>query len=454
MLKKNDIIRLEIISVTNEGNGLGKFDSTVVFVPETAAGDIIDCRIVKVNKRYCYGIIEKIVSPSIYRIESNCKLYHKCGGCALRHMSYQRELAEKESFVKDAFQHIGKLNPQFLPIIGSDMTEHYRNKAQFPVSADDDGRVFAGFYARRSHRTVPVTDCKLTPEIFLDITDFIIDFANSHGITAYNEQTAKGMLRHIFLRRGAHSGEIMAALVVSSDRDIDLFKKLALRLMDTFPDIKSVLLNINPEKTNVILGERIIVLGGQEYITDVMCGNTIYISMHSFYQINTPQAERIYAKAAEFAGFTGEETLLDLYCGAGTIGLSMAHKVKKLIGVEIVPQAVDNAKLNAACNHIHNAEFICADAAQAAKLLFERGERPDVIIADPARKGCTPQTLEYMAQMSPSRIIMISCNPATAARDCALLNDLGYVAQKCAAVDFFPRTVHVECVALMSRVKN
>ena len=454
MPRKNDIAGLEITALTNEGNGVGRLaDGMVVFVPDTAPGDVIDCRIVKVGKRFCYGIIERMITLSEDRCESVCPAAGKCGGCCFRHLKYERELAEKERFVRDAFGRIGGLSPEFLPIVGSGEKERYRNKAQFPVKEDADGRLYAGFYARRSHRAVKCEDCLLLPREFTEIAERITGFCNERGVKAYDELTGRGELRHIFIRRGAHSGEIMAAAVVTSAEHKALFTELAAKLSGEYPKLKSFMLNINPERGNVILGRRSLTLFGGDRISDTMCGNRVSVSLDSFYQINTFQAERVYAQAAEFAGLTGQETLLDLYCGAGTVGLSMARKAGKLIGVEVVPQAIENARMNAAENGIKSAEFICGDAGEAARVLYERGENPDVIIADPARKGCTRDTLEYMAKMSPERIVMISCDPSTAARDCAVLGELGYRAERVRAFDLFPRTAHVECVVLMSKEK-
>lgn len=457
MLKKSDVVKLEISGLTSEGSGVGRYENIAVFVPFTAVGDVIECRIVKVMSRYCYGIVDKILVPSPDRKDSGCAYFGKCGGCSLRHIDYAAELAAKQKIVRDAFTRLGgfaDIGEKFEPILGSRATEHYRNKAQFPVSADADGRLSTGFYARRSHRVVGGADCLLIPEIFTDICTDILSYANSRGVTAYDEALGEGLLRHIYLRQGEQSGEIMAALVVTSADCEQLFEPLAKDLSEKYPALKSFLLNINDRKTNVILGKKVIPIFGGEYIYDEMCGKRVAISLHSFYQINTPQAERLYGIAAEYAELRGGEALLDLYCGIGTIGLSMSGKVGKLIGVEIVPQAIENAKRNAADNGVSNAEFICADAGTAAAELYSRGLRPDVIVCDPARKGCTRDTLEAMAKMSPERIVMISCNPSTAARDCEILSSLGYGVRKIRAVDLFPGTEHVECVVLMSRVEN
>ena len=450
MLKKNDIVRLEIAGITNEGNGFCRAEGIAVFVPMTARGDVIDCRIVKVMKNYCYGIIERIVTPSDKRCEPGCEVYSKCGGCAFRHFSYGEELAVKQELVETSFRRIGKLEVPFEPILGSDNTQHYRNKAQYPV-AELDGRVICGFYSRRSHRVIPQTDCALQPKMFRDILDDCLDYINSNLITAYDENKHNGLLRHIYLRRGEYTHETTLCFVVTDIKAGRIFAPLAQELTVKYPDIKSVMLNENPDRTNAILGKKLICVAGKETITDTLCGRRIEISPLSFYQVNTSQAEKLYAVAADYADLTGNEMLLDLYCGAGTIGLSMADKAAKLIGVEVIPEAIENAKRNAAANGVENAEFICGDAGKIASVLYERGERPDVIVADPARKGCTKDTLEYMAKMSPERIVMISCDHATAARDCAILTELGYRAVKGRAVDMFPRSTHVECVILMTR---
>lgn len=453
MLSKNEIVHLEIIGMTNEGNGVGRYDGIAVFVPMTAVGDVIDCRIVKVHKNFCYGIIEKLIISSDKRIEDNCSAYVKCGGCSFRHFEYEEELRIKEDFVKSSFERIGKINAECEPILGCERTDHYRNKAQYPV-AEQEGKAVCGFYSRRSHRVTGTYDCLLQPIIFTNIVQEIMDYINLNNISAYNETNGKGLVRHIYLRRGEHTGEIMVCIIVTDLNKKNVFKGLAEYICDKFSDIVSIVLNENSKKTNVILGNKFSVLYGKETIDDVMCSNMVEISPKSFYQVNTIQAEKLYGLAAEYAQLKCDDILLDLYCGAGTIGLSMASRVKKIIGVEIIDSAVRNASQNAKKNGILNSEFICGDAGRVAEVLYNRGERPDIIIVDPARKGCDKTTLEYMAKMNPDRIVMISCNPATAARDCAILYELGYEVKKYRAVDLFPRTTHVECVVLMSRVEK
>lgn len=446
-MKKNDIIKLKIDGISNEGNGVGRYEGMAVFVPFTAIGDEINCRIVKLKKTFAYGIVEDIINPSNDRIEPDCCTYRKCGGCSFRHISYEAELKAKQSFVKDSFERIGKLSVPFDDIVGCKDIYHYRNKAQYPV-CEKNGRLRCGFYSKRSHRIVDNRDCSLQPENFNEIVNFTAELLSEKGFTAYDEESGNGQIRHIYIRHGFNTEEIMLCIVATENSKH--FKDISAEISNKFSKIKSIVLNINPNRTNVILGSQNIVLFGKAYITDIMCGNKVRISPHSFYQINTPQAEKLYSIAKEYANLKGDETLLDLYCGIGTIGFSMVESIKKLIGVEIVPDAVENAKLNAELNGIESAEFICGDAGTVANMLIELGETPDIIIADPARKGCDSVSLDAMIKMSPKKIIMVSCNPSTAARDVRYLCDNGYEFTKGQAVDMFPRTTHVETVVMLS----
>lgn len=450
-MQKNDIIEIEITALTSEGSGVGRHGGMAVFVPKTAVGDVIEARIVKVLKSYAYGKIERVITPSPDRIENDCPAFGKCGGCVYRHISYAAELAAKEQIVRDAFERIGGLSPEFLPIVGSELIERYRNKLQMPLARTDGGEIVSGFFSERTHRVVPVEDCRLQPEIFSEIVSFVKQMCAKLKISIYNEQKHEGVLRHFYLRKGSKSGEICAVIVAR--RNVPEFKKIAAELMEKFPEIKGVVLNLNPDKTNVILGEREVTLEGCADISDEMCGVRLDISPKSFYQVNTPQAERLYKQAARFADLAepGGKTLLDLYCGIGSIGLSMASEAKKIIGAEIVPEAVENARKNALQSGFQNAEFLCADAAEAAERLAEGGLSPDVILLDPPRKGCGAETISACVKMSPERIVMISCNPATAARDCKLFSESGYKIEKVRAFDLFPRTRHIECVVKLTK---
>lgn len=447
-MEKNEIVPLKITGLTSEGSGIARYDGKAVFVPFSAVGDEIEARILKDCKSYAYAKIESLTKPSEDRIENDCPVFGKCGGCVFRHISYDAELRAKESAVRDAFERIGKLSPEFLPIERSDFTERYRNKLQMPT-ARVDGKLEAGFFAPRSHRLIPVSDCKLQPKIFSEITGFIAAEASSLHISAYNEEKHDGVLRHIFLRKAANKADGGLCCVLVARRNVPEFKALARKICGRFPEVTGVVLNINPAKTNVILGEKDILLSGKAEIFDEMCGVTLKISPKSFYQVNTKAAEKLYRKAADFAG--NAEVILDLYCGTGAVGLSMARNAKKLIGAEIVPVAVENARENALSCGITNAEFIAADAGIAAETFKKRGISPDVILLDPPRKGCDEQTLRACAQMNPQKIVMISCNPATAARDCKFLCENGFTLEKVQPFDLFPRTQHVETVCLLQR---
>ncbi len=450
-MKKNETITLEITGMTAEGNGVGRSgDGMAVFVPLTAVGDVIDCKIVKVTKSYAYGIIDRIIAPSPDRTESGCPVSAKCGGCTFRHMSYSAELAVKDKLVRDAFLRLGGFSDiPFEDICGGD-EDFYRNKAQYPV-AEQNGKLICGFYSKRSHRVVPFTDCRLQPKVFGDITSECLRLANEKNIPAYSEENGSGVLRHIYIRRGFHSGEIMVCFVVKDKSRRNDFSRIAKKLSDRFGDIKSVILNVNPKNTNVIMGTENITLYGSDEITDILCGKTITLSPMSFYQVNTAQAERLYRCGMDYAELTGNETVLDLYCGAGTIGLAFSDKAKKIIGCEIVPEAIENAKKNAELNKVKNAEFYCGDAGELAAKLADEGTVPDIAVIDPPRKGCEKLTLDSLVRMSPAKIVMISCNPATAARDAKYLAENGYSLKKARAFDLFPRTGHIETVVLLSK---
>ena len=452
-LKKNDEIRLKIESVSSLGSGVAHFGDMAVFVANTAAGDDIIAHVIKVKKTYAVAKIKKILSPSKDRQAQDCESFERCGGCAYRHITYEAEKKIKYEKVRDALQRIGHLDIMPKDIIGAEVTDRYRNKAQYPVGISDKGDVTIGFYSPKSHRVTDSMNCLLQPEEFSVILKCIRSWILTSGVTIYNEETGRGTLRHIYIRRGYHTGETMVCLVING-RKVPKAETLVSSLLDTDPNIKNILLNINEEKTNVILGQECESLHGDGYITDILCERKIRISPLSFYQVNTEQTEKLYAKAKEYACLTGEETLLDLYCGAGTIGLSMADRVKKLIGVEVIPEAIEDAKINAGLNNIENAEFICDDAKGAAKTLFERGIRPDVIVLDPPRKGCSREVLETVSQMKPERVVYVSCDPSTLARDCEIMKELGYEVKEATPVDLFPRTVHVECVVLLTKVHN
>lgn len=451
MLRKNEVYETEITGMTAEGSGVARIDGMAVFVPMTAVGDHLRVKIVKVLKHYAFGIIDTILEEGEGRTAVDCPVFRQCGGCVFRHVEYRTELGYKADVVRDAFERIGRLHPVFEEIAGDGTRCGYRNKAQYPV-AEQDGKLVCGFYARHSHRVIPFTGCLLQPPLFTEILDYLLPLLQHAGLRAYREAEHSGILRHIYLRQGYHSGEVALCFVVrkSVARSV---KHLLPDLRERFPQIVSITESINPDRTNVILGKNVVLLDGKPTITDTMCGNEVELSPLSFYQVNTAQAERLYGIAKEYAQLSGGELLLDLYCGAGTIGLSMADCAGNLIGAEIVPEAVENARQNAERNGVQNAEFYCGDAGEIAAKLQTDGLKPDVIILDPPRKGCDSAAISAAVAMAPERIVMISCNPATAARDAAAFAEQGYMAEKVRSVDLFPGTSHVECVVLMSRDK-
>ena len=448
MLKKNDEFNLKITGYTSEGGGVGKFDGQAVFVENTAIGDEILCHIIKAKNTYAIGKAMKIIKPSKSRIEPECEAFKSCGGCSFAHIKYEEELKAKELKVIDAFKRIGGISPEFSPIIPSPETTRYRNKAQYPVRREN-GILNIGFYAKKSHRVIDGGDCLLQPVEFTEIIEIFRKWINDNNITVYSENTNLGLLRHIYLRKAFATGEIMVCVVING-KTLP-FYEILLEELKSISGFKTLVLIANRKNTNVVLGDECISLYGDGYITDILCGVKVKISPLSFYQVNRNGAERLYNKAAEYAGLTGEEDILDLYCGTGTIGLSMAQKVKSLIGVEIIPEAIDDAKINAELNNIKNARFICGDASLAAEKLKDEGITPQVIILDPPRKGCAEELLKTVARINPQKIVYVSCDPATLARDCARLLELGYSVNEVTPVDMFPRTSHVESVALLTQ---
>ena len=453
-LQKNQILTLRIERLSSDGSGVAHSpDGETVFVPGAAPGDEADVRIVKDCKRYAFGILDHLRTPSPDRIPVDCAVAGPCGGCSLRHLDYTAELRAKQENVTDAFRRIGGLDVPVLDICPSPEVDRYRNKVQFPVGLDKNGNPCIGFYAGRTHRIVPCPDCKLQPGVLNDIGNALCRFFAENGIQPYNEETGRGLVRHIFLRRGAHSGQIMVCLVCTRP-NLPHADALCTRLREQFADIATILLNVNSKNTNVILGTETHTLYGPGYIEDTLCGVPVQLGPLSFYQVNTLAAERLYGIAAQYAQLTPDDLLLDLYCGMGTIGLSMVDHCRELVGVEIVPEAIESAKANAARMGDAVAAkscFFCADAGQAATRLAAEGLHPDVVMLDPPRKGCDEATLSAVVRMAPRRVVYVSCNPATAARDAAWLEQNGYHAEKVQPVDLFPRTKHVETVVLLSK---
>lgn len=446
MIKKNDEIVLEICDYTTDGSGVGRFEGMAVFVPLTAVGDTARVKILKVKKTYAYGKLIELIEKSQNRQDDTCSAFSRCGGCAYRHITYEAEKALKTQKVYETIKRIGGVDLEPQPIL-FDNDCRYRNKAQYPVGPD--GKV--GFYAFHSHRIIPCDDCLLQPEIFGILTAVTEKWIKENNISIYNEESHSGLLRHIYIRKADKTGEIMFTAVINGRR-LPFADKLVeeLRLV-AGEDLKSVMININTLDTNVILGNECICLFGSPYITDILCGVRVRLSALSFYQVNRTMAEKLYKKAAEYACPQGK-TVLDLYCGAGTIGLSMANEAKEIIGVEIIPQAVEDAKFNAKENGIENARFLCADAAAAAEQLAKENLTPDVVIVDPPRKGCSEDLIEIITQkFAPERVVYVSCDPATLARDIKIFGSMGYTLAEYTPADLFPKTAHVECCALLSK---
>jgi len=455
-LQKNQVIPLEITSMSHMGEGVGRSEcGIVVFVPMSAVGDFLQVRVVKVLSNRAYGIIESIDTPSPDRAENDCPVYRICGGCSMRHISPAAELRVKEGFVRESLKRIGGFSLELEPAIDSPCYERCRNKASYPVrnvnvNVNVNGKVTSGLYARRSHRLVEVSDCLLQPAFFADITACVCSFCDEFGVSAYDEENHSGVLRHIVIRVAEKTGQVMVCLVINAAK-LPHAEILTGRLCSVCPEIKTIVVDYNTQKTNVITGGRQSVIFGGGAIEDEICGIKVELSAGSFYQVNRDVAEMMYNTALEYAAPKKSDILLDMYCGTGTIGLSMAHAVKEVIGIEISQRAVRDARKTAQRSNIENVRFICADAAEAVGMLAHENTRPDIIIIDPPRAGTDKAVLTNIGNMAPAKIVYISCNPATLARDVAYLAEYGYTPTKGRAANMFARTSHVESVVLLVR---
>lgn len=455
--KKEDLITLVIEDMGIDGEGIGKIDGFPFFVKDAVIGDEIEAKIIKVKKGYAYARLVKIITPSKERTEPRCQYHKQCGGCQIQALRYERQLLFKEEKVRNNLQRIGGFSAELLervmePIIGMDQPYHYRNKAQFPVRADKNGEIVTGFYAGRTHVIIPNTDCALGVEENKGILETVLQYMEENRVAPYNEAMGEGIVRHILIRKGFATGEIMTCVIINADA-----LPYQEKLVDALSDIKgmtSIAININKDKTNVIMGKTCRTIWGNDAITDVIGGISFSISPMSFYQVNPIQTEKLYSMALEYAGLTGAETVCDLYCGIGTISLFMAKKAKKVYGVEIVEQAVEDARKNAERNHIGNAEFYAGKAEEVLPRLYEEnGLYADVVCVDPPRKGCDEECLATMVKMAPKRIVYVSCDSATLARDLKYLCVNGYEVKRICPVDMFPQTVSVETVCLLSNRK-
>lgn len=452
MEEKNDVFTIKITDLNPDGNGVGRTETgRVVFVPLTAPGDLCEVKVIKVCSGYLVARLEKIIEPSPDRVIPACPVFNKCGGCSYGHITYEKEKQLKEDMVRSAFKHIAGLDVKVNPLVSVNQ-ERYRNKVQYPVSKEDSF-VF-GYYARHSHRVVPHKECLLQDAVFCEIAEELCKIFDEKGFSAYDETGGTGLIRHIYLRK-TRMGEVSVCVVINADAMPDQ-QKIAERIRARFPQVKSFFININKKKSNVILGGRNVLIAGEPFITETLCGKRFSLSPSSFFQVNSDAAEKLYEKAAEYAALSEGETLLDLYCGTGTIGLCIAKENNSLCGVEIVSEAVENAKQNAAANgrKASNTLFVCGDAVNGMQECEKRFGKPAVVVVDPPRKGLAKELIDDIAAAEPKRVVYISCNPATLARDVKLFAEHGYLPQEATPFDMFPRTAHVECVVLMQNVKN
>ena len=481
-MKKNDEFEIDITDIGNEGEGIGKYEGMTFFIKGGVPGDRILAGATKLKKTYGYARLVKVIKASPFRVTPKCPISEKCGGCQIQSLSYEKQLKLKERKITENLIRIGGFSPEFIkehmdPIVGMEEPFHYRNKAQYPIGTDKGNQPIAGFYAGRTHSIIPNTKCYLGAEENEEILNIILSYMKEYKVEAYDETTGKGLVRHVLIRKGFSTGELMVCLVINKNITELPYQEPLIRKLAEIPGMKSISLNINTENTNVIMGNKVHTIWGETTISDIIhvrdmqkegypfTGDalTFKISPLSFYQVNPVQTEKLYSLALEYAGLTGKETVWDLYCGIGTISLFMAGSAKQVYGVEIVPQAIDDAKENAERNGITNARFFVGKAEEVLPAFYEGkiGDKkasddmlhPDVIVVDPPRKGCDEACLSTMLKMQPERIVYVSCDSATLARDLKILCDGGYEIQKIRGVDQFAMTVHVETVCLLSKRK-
>ena len=446
--KKNASLTLEITGYTAEGMGVARWEGRVVFIPGTILGEHWEVQLLKVKTNVAWGRAVRLLAPSPERVELDCPLAGRCGGCQYRHMTYEEELRAKRQRVQDALSRVGGVSLELPQVLGAETPLRYRNKVQFPVAQEKRG-LAVGYYRARSHDVLDVDDCLLQPEAVTTLRRAFKGWMERYRVPAYDEGTCQGLIRHLYVRTN-QAGEALCCVVANGTR-LPHAPELVQALRQAVPSLAGLVLNTNTKDTNVILGPNYRTIWGRDFLEERLCGMTFRLSVPSFFQINRAQTERLYAQALEFAGLTGRETVLDLYCGIGTISLALAQRAGQVIGAEIVPEAVQDAQANAVRNQVPNARFLCGDAGEAAFQLAAEGIRPQVICVDPPRKGLAPEVPEILASMAPERIVYVSCDPATLARDVKRFGELGYPAVKARAVDLFPRTAHVETVVLLGR---
>ncbi|MCX7921219.1 MAG: 23S rRNA (uracil(1939)-C(5))-methyltransferase RlmD [Clostridia bacterium] len=447
---KNEEYTIEITGMTHEGQGVGRVNNFTVFIDGALVGEKVRIKVIKINKNYGVGKLLEILTPSSQRTTPFCAHYKRCGGCGIQHMNYQAQLQFKTNTVKDNIRRLGKLEDVVIhDTIGMENAMNYRNKAQYPVG-QVKGNTLIGFYATRSHDIIDITSCGIQSSVSDKVRQVCKDFIIKNNIEIYDEEKGTGLIRHIMTRVGYKTGEVMVVVVINKD-DLPRKQQLVKELTSAIPEIRSILLNINKKKTNVILGDRNVKLYGEEVITDYIGRYKFNISPLSFFQVNPVQTEVLYSKALEYAGLTGKETVFDLYCGIGTISLFLSEKAKKVYGVEVVEEAIDDARENARINGVENIEFMVGEAERVIPEVYKSGVTADVVVVDPPRKGCDEVLLETLVDMQPQRIVYVSCNPSTLARDLKYLEEKGYKAVEVQPVDMFPQTAHVETVVLIER---
>jgi 23S rRNA (uracil1939-C5)-methyltransferase len=446
-VQKNEYYDVTVQDLTHDGAGVAKIDGFPIFIQNALPDEEVKIKVIKVKKGYAFGRLEEIYKPSPYRVDAPCPIYKQCGGCQLQHLSYEGQLVAKRKQVQDVLERIGHLKDiPVHPVLGMDHNPwRYRNKAQVPIG-EQEGGLIAGFYQQRSHEIIDMKDCLIQQEANDRVVQRVKEICDKHGVRAYNEKNHKGVLRHIMARYGLVTGETMVVLITRTP-DIPNKKLIIEEIRAALPEVKSIVQNVNTKKTNVIFGDETRVLWGEEYIYDFIGDIKFAISARSFYQVNPEQTKVLYDMALEYAGVTGEETVIDAYCGIGTISLFMAQRAKKVYGVEIVPEAIEDAKRNAALNGIDNAEFGVGEAEVVIPKWYKEGITADVLVVDPPRKGCDEALLQTIIEMKPKRVVYVSCNPATLARDLRVLEDGGYKTVEVQPVDMFPHTVHCEAVA-------
>lgn len=451
-MQKNDIINLEISDIAIDGNGIGRHNNFVIFVPHCAVGDYLEVKILKVQKNYSFGKIERILTPSPDRINIDCEVYPKCGGCSFRHINYTSELKIKENHVKECIRKIAHINGvKINQIIGSSHILEYRNKIQIPVKKDSSSNVIAGFYRLHSHEIVPINECKLNPHIFNEIVNDIKVWVKHYNIEPYNETTQTGILRHIYIRQAEKNKELSVCLIINSEY-LNHQDNLITLLTGKYKKIVSIVININTKKTNVVLGDKSKIIFGKSSISDELCGIKLNISHNSFYQVNHKQTEILYETVKNILNLKGNETIIDLYCGMGAIGLYLSSFVANIIGVDIVEESINSAKCNAKINNIKNSQFIYGDSSSSFKNIINDGIKPDIVIIDPPRKGCNKELIYNIIKIRPQKVVYISCNPSTLARDLKLFCQNEFAPIIITPIDLFPRTAHVETVVLLSNL--